>query len=69
MEAHQDEKVKWEELPHEVQLNAVCNTGTNVMIQRQDITDLPQQETFPLEPICMFVEGNKMTSDTGLHIR
>jgi hypothetical protein len=38
------------------------------MIWKQDITDLPQQEAFPLEPICMFVEGKKMTSDTGPHI-
>jgi hypothetical protein len=33
-----------------------------------DITDLPWQEAFPLEPICMFVDGKKMTSDTGAHI-
>jgi hypothetical protein len=39
------------------------------MIRKQDITDLPQQEAFPLKPICMFVEGKKMTSDTGPHIR
>jgi hypothetical protein len=26
------------------------------MIRRQDITDLPQQEAFPLEPIFMFAE-------------
>ncbi len=31
--------------------------------------DLPQQEPFPLEPICLFVEGTKMTSDTRAHIR
>jgi hypothetical protein len=39
------------------------------MIWKQDITDLPPQKPFPLEPICMFVDGKKMTSDTGLHIR
>ena len=39
------------------------------MIGKQDITDLPQQEAFLLEPICMFVEGKKMTSDMGPHIR
>jgi hypothetical protein len=26
-------------------------------------TNLPQQEAFPLEPICMFVEGKKIMSD------
>ena len=31
--------------------------------------DLPDQQPFPLEPICMFVREEKMTSDTGHHIR
>jgi hypothetical protein len=35
----------------------------------QDITDLPHQKAFPLEPICMFAEGKKMTSDLGPHIQ
>jgi hypothetical protein len=69
VEAHQDDKMKWEELFHEVQLNAACIAGAKAMIRRQDITDLPQQEAFLLEPICMFVEGKKMTSDMGPHIR
>jgi hypothetical protein len=61
--------MRWEELSREAQLNAACNAGTKAMLRSQDITDLPQQELFPLEPICMFVEGTKMTSDTGAHIR
>ncbi len=68
VEAHQDDKVRWEELSHEVQFNAACNAGATAMIQKQDITDLPQQKPFPLEPICMFVEGKKMTSETGPHV-
>ncbi len=59
----------WEELSREAQLNAACNAGGKAMLHSQDITDLPQQEVFPLELICMFVEGTKMTSDTGVHIR
>ncbi len=27
VEAHQDDKVKWEELSHEAQLNAACDVG------------------------------------------
>jgi hypothetical protein len=69
VEAHQDDCMQWEELSREAQLNAVCNTGAKAMLRSQDITDLLQQEVFPLEPICMFVEGTKMTSDTGAHIR
>jgi len=69
VEAHQDDKVKWEELSCEVQLNAACDFGAKTMIRKQDITNLPLQKPFPLEPICMFVEGKKMTSDMGSHIR
>jgi hypothetical protein len=68
VEAHQDDKMMWEELSCEVQLNAACNAGAKAMIRRQDITDLPQQEAIPLKPICMFAEGKKMTSGTGPHI-
>jgi hypothetical protein len=59
VEAHQDDKVKWEELSLDAQLNAACNAGVKAMIRKQDITDLPQQEALPLEPICMFVEEKK----------
>ncbi len=69
MEAHQDDKMKWEELSCEVQLNAVCDAGAKAMIWRQDITGLPQQEVFPIKPICKFEEGKKMKSDTVPHIR
>jgi hypothetical protein len=48
----------------EAQLNAACDVGAKAMLRLQDIIDLPQQEPFPLEPLCMFVEGTKMTSDT-----
>jgi hypothetical protein len=68
-EAHQDDKMMWEELSGEVQLNTACNADAKTLIRRQDITDLPQQEAFPLGPICMFMEGKKMMSDTGPHIR
>jgi hypothetical protein len=69
VEAHQDNKVRWEELSCEAQLNAACDASAKALIRKQDITDLPQQKPFPPEPICMFVEGKKMTSDTGPHIR
>jgi hypothetical protein len=60
--------MKWEELSPETQLNAACDSGAKTMIRKQDITNLPPQQPFPLEPVCMFVEGKKMTSDTGLRI-
>jgi hypothetical protein len=69
VEAHQDDRVRWEELLCKVQLNAACNAGAKAMIRKQDITDLLQQKPFPLKLVCMFVEGKKMTSDTGPHIQ
>ena len=53
----------------EARLNAACDAGAKAMLHLQDVTNLPQQEPFPLEPICLFVEGTKMTSDTRAHIR
>jgi hypothetical protein len=50
------------------QCNLQCGHA-KAMLRSQDITALPQQKVFPLEPICMFVEDTKMTSDTGAHIR
>jgi hypothetical protein len=69
VEAHQDERMQWEDLSRAVQLNAACNVGAKAMLRSQDITDFPRQEVFPQEPICMFVDGIKMTLDTGAHIR
>ena len=46
-----------------------CDAGAKAILRSRDVTNLPQQEAFPLEPICMVVKGKKMTSDTGAHIR
>ena len=69
VDAHQDDLKRWEDLLREAQLNAACDAGVKAMLRLQDITNLPQQEPFPLEPLCLFVEGTKMTSDTWAHIR
>lgn len=31
--------------------------------------DLPQQEVFPLEPVAVFIDGIKLTSDCGYQVR
>jgi hypothetical protein len=69
VEAHQDECIQWEDLSRAAQLNAACDAGTKAMLRSQDITDLSRQEVFPQEPIRMFVEGTKITSDIGAQIR
>jgi hypothetical protein len=67
--AHQDNQTWWEDLTRAAQLNLACNTGAKAILHSQDVTNLPPQEAFPLKPICMFVEGKKMTSDMGAHIQ
>jgi hypothetical protein len=66
---HQDNHTWWEDLTGADQLNLACDAGAKAILRSQDVTNLPPQEAFPLEPICMFVIGKKMTSDTGAHIR
>jgi hypothetical protein len=66
--AHQDDHTCWENLSRAAQLNSACDAGAKAILRSHDVTDLPQQEAFPLESICMFVDGTKMTSDTGAHI-
>jgi len=67
--AHQDDHTRWEDMSRAAQLNSACDAGAKAILRAQDVTNLPPQEVFPLEPICMLVEGKKMTSDTGAHIR
>ena len=69
MAAHQDSHTRWEDLTRAIQLNLACEARAKAILCSQDVANLPPQEAFPLEPICMFVEGKKMTSDTGAHIR
>ena len=67
--AHQDNHTRWEDLTCAAQLNLACDAGAKTILRSQDVTDLPQQEAFPLKSICMFVDGKKMTSDMGVHIQ
>jgi hypothetical protein len=66
---HQDNHTRWEDLTRAAQLNSACDAGAKAILRSQDVINLPPQEAFPLEPIRMFVEGKKMTSDTGAHIQ
>jgi hypothetical protein len=67
--AHQDGHTRWEDLSHAAQLNSTCDAGAKAILRSHDVPYLPQQKAFPLESICMFVNGKMMTSDKGAHIR
>ncbi len=68
MAAHQDNHTHWEDLSCTAQLNLACDAGAKAISRSHDLTDLPQQEAFPLESICMFIDGTKMTLEMGAHI-
>ncbi len=65
MKAHQDDNVAFDKLSRKLQLNCICNH-----LAKQHISNLAQQQQrnnslFPLEPIGVFIEGAKLSSDTG----
>ena len=52
-----------------VQLICYCDAKAKQVILQLDETVLPVQKAFPLELLCIFVNGEKMTLDTGQSIR
>ena len=70
VKAHQDDHEDWSKLDtRQAQLNCLCDAGAKSQILEADPFNLPKQRAFPLEPICMFMGNEKMTSDTGGQIR
>jgi hypothetical protein len=67
--AHQDDRTKWENLMRAEQLNCAADFGAKRVLLRHDAADLPRQQKFPLEAVCVWAGREKMTSDTGHYIR
>ncbi len=66
---HQDDRTKFKNLLCKVQLNCAVNFGTKRALLSLDTNDLPWQQKIPLEAICVWTGREKMTLDTGHHIR
>ncbi len=64
LSVHQDNRTKFENLPCKAQLNCVERALLSL-----DANNLPWQQKFPLEAIYVWAGREKMTSDTGHHIR
>ena len=67
--AHQDDKWAYNDLPREAQLN--CQMDYHAKCAIYDAyapQDIPTRR-FPLEPICVFLGRNKLTSDKGERLR
>ena len=50
-------------------MNCLCDGDAKEVIWGLEGEELPLQEVFPLEPIAIFIGGEKMTSDTGDTLR
>jgi hypothetical protein len=67
--AHQDDNESFDKLDQKVQLNCICNHAAKQQIVADGTDGTTQGRLFPLEPIGVFVRGEKMTSETGEWIR
>jgi hypothetical protein len=67
--AHQDDKVSYHELSRPSQLKCIVDIKAKRVIWVLEGKPLLAQQAFPLEPMAIFVDEDKMTSDTGKRIR
>jgi hypothetical protein len=67
--AHQDDKTDYNELSRESQLNCQMDFyAKQAILEHQNLQDSTTKR-FPLEPICIFLGKNKLTSDKGDRLR
>jgi hypothetical protein len=66
--AHQDNNASFSKLSRKAQLNCTCHHTAKQRISTDGIEGAKSRGMFPLEPIKLFVHGEKMTSDTGEQI-
>jgi len=65
IKAHQDSHISFKNLDRKVQLNCICDHAAKFRIAT-DGQDRPAPgELFPLETVGVYVQGEKVTSDTG----
>ncbi len=64
VKAHQDKLVSFANLSQKAQLNCICNHTVKQQIAIDGLDSSALGHMFPLEPIGIFVRGEKMTSDT-----
>jgi len=67
--AHQDDKQDYGKLPREAQLNCQMDYLAKTAILQAPEDHSEQTKCFPLEPVCVFLGKNKVTSDKGERVR
>ena len=63
--AHQDDSMPFKNLSRKAQLNCICDHTAKQQITIDGSGHHQSGRLFPLEPIRMFIQGEKLTSDTG----
>ena len=66
--AHQDDKDSFSKLGRKAQLNCICDHVAKAWIAADRKKATTPCRMFPLEPVGLFVGGQKMMSETGDHI-
>jgi hypothetical protein len=69
VKVHQIDSVSFTNLSQKAQLNCICNHTAKQQIAINCLDSPAPGRMFPLEPIGMFVNGEKMTSDSGEQLR
>jgi hypothetical protein len=69
IKAHQDDQTSFKNLSRKAQLNCICDHAAKHQIAMNGIKQAAPGRMFPLEPVGLFVCGEKMTLETGSHIR
>jgi hypothetical protein len=67
--AHQDDTTPFKKLSRKAQLNCICDHTAKQRIAIDGTRGNTDGRMFPLEPIGMFVQRGKLTSDTGDTLR
>ncbi len=67
--AHQDDSTTFVQLSRKVQLNCICDHAAKQRIAIDSANVPVPSQMFPLEPIGIFVNGEKMMSETGGQIQ
>jgi hypothetical protein len=65
MKAHQDDSIQYGDLPQPAQLNCQMDYHAKTAIWDAGPVDDKITRGFPLEPVCVFLGRNKLTSDKG----
>jgi hypothetical protein len=69
IKAHQDDNKSFAQLSRKAQLNCICDHAAKQRIAMDGAEGSASSRMFPLEPIGIFVGGEKITSETGGQIR